>query len=487
MFCTHCGRKIPDDSRRCPVCRADLTYETSVIRDEDDDMPGRKKGRYAALIFGLVAALALIECLWFFVLSPRRIESKTDTFTAQGTAAGGNQTPGGQGTLTGAAKTDSKDSAAGVTTTPSASQTQGQNQGQAQAQGQNQPQGQNQGQVQGQAQAKPAAPTPTPIATPAPTVAPTPVATPTPLPTPQATPKPTATPTPLPTPEPTPEPTPQPTTTPEPEYEYNETDWDVYDTDDSKDIIPVTQDFYILPDSSRDIITYDDLADLSDGEINFARNEIYARHGLKFKRADLNEYFRSQAWYEPSVSSQDDIDLSSVEIANVNTMLAYENGEPDPRYEDTGDVEDEFPEEEVPAEDETSEDVEDEFPEDGEVLDGEPADEEDPEDEFADEDPIPYEEQDEDDRFVLMQSDTKKIRTSTLEKLTAEELRIARNEIYARHGYIFQSDDLSEYFSTQIWYEGTVKDQDSIKLSDVELYNIKKIEELEKKLAEQED
>ncbi|MFA5122223.1 YARHG domain-containing protein [Zavarzinia sp.] len=35
---------------------------------------------------------------------------------------------------------------------------------------------------------------------------------------------------------------------------------------------------------------------------------------------------------------------------------------------------------------------------------------------------------------------------------TAWELDIMRNEIFARHGYIFKRNDLSDYFSNQPWY-----------------------------------
>ena len=41
----------------------------------------------------------------------------------------------------------------------------------------------------------------------------------------------------------------------------------------------------------------------------------------------------------------------------------------------------------------------------------------------------------------------------TLEGKTLVELRLMRNEIYARHGKIFNSKDLREYFSKQSWYE----------------------------------
>lgn len=41
-------------------------------------------------------------------------------------------------------------------------------------------------------------------------------------------------------------------------------------------------------------------------------------------------------------------------------------------------------------------------------------------------------------------------------KLSKEQLVIARNEIFARHGYIFQTDDIAEYFDACSWYHGTI-------------------------------
>ncbi|WP_394522954.1 YARHG domain-containing protein [Lacrimispora sp. JR3] len=38
--------------------------------------------------------------------------------------------------------------------------------------------------------------------------------------------------------------------------------------------------------------------------IHLAKNEIYARHGYIFKSEDLNNYFKGQIWYEPSVSPE---------------------------------------------------------------------------------------------------------------------------------------------------------------------------------------
>lgn len=55
--------------------------------------------------------------------------------------------------------------------------------------------------------------------------------------------------------------------------------------------------------------------------------------------------------------------------------------------------------------------------------------------------------------------------------LSKKELRIIRNEIYARHGYIFKTDDMKVYFSSQPWYKGTRSDVSSL-LSDIEKKNV---------------
>lgn len=47
-----------------------------------------------------------------------------------------------------------------------------------------------------------------------------------------------------------------------------------------------------------------------------------------------------------------------------------------------------------------------------------------------------------------------------LSGLTAEELRIARNEIYARHGRTFESGDINAYFSGKSWYHGSTAPDD---------------------------
>ena len=38
--------------------------------------------------------------------------------------------------------------------------------------------------------------------------------------------------------------------------------------------------------------------------------------------------------------------------------------------------------------------------------------------------------------------------------MSARELHYAKNEIYARHGRIFDSAELREYFESKSWYDG---------------------------------
>ena len=61
------------------------------------------------------------------------------------------------------------------------------------------------------------------------------------------------------------------------------------------------------------------------------------------------------------------------------------------------------------------------------------------------------------------------------------ERRLAKNEIYARHGRMFDSADLQDYFESKSWYKGTVKpsDFDESVLNKYEKANIDLISSME--------
>lgn len=67
-----------------------------------------------------------------------------------------------------------------------------------------------------------------------------------------------------------------------------------------------------------------------------------------------------------------------------------------------------------------------------------------------------------------------------LNKLDSKELAILRNSIYAKHGYIFSTEEVSEYFSQFSWYKPLSKDVGK-KLNNIDKENIKNIIAIEKK------
>lgn len=61
-----------------------------------------------------------------------------------------------------------------------------------------------------------------------------------------------------------------------------------------------------------------------------------------------------------------------------------------------------------------------------------------------------------------------------LDGKTANELRFMRNEIFARYGYIFKSQDLTKYFNSKQWYNPTKANIDD-QLTAVDKSNIQRI------------
>lgn len=58
-----------------------------------------------------------------------------------------------------------------------------------------------------------------------------------------------------------------------------------------------------------------------------------------------------------------------------------------------------------------------------------------------------------------------------IEGCSKKDIRLMRNAIFARHGYIFKNKELADYFSTMDWYEPRYSDVTS-KLTEIELKNI---------------
>jgi hypothetical protein len=62
--------------------------------------------------------------------------------------------------------------------------------------------------------------------------------------------------------------------------------------------------------------------------------------------------------------------------------------------------------------------------------------------------------------------------------MTKYDLKIMRNEIYARHGYIFKTGEMKSYFAEQSWYRGQYDDVTSM-LTSIEKQNAELIKKYE--------
>ncbi len=77
------------------------------------------------------------------------------------------------------------------------------------------------------------------------------------------------------------------------------------------------------------------------------------------------------------------------------------------------------------------------------------------------------------------QASSTRLQSIDLTGFTKQELKLMRNEIMARHGYIFKSPELDNYFRKQNWYTPLTNDVSNV-LTEVEKQNIALIKQAEK-------
>lgn len=87
------------------------------------------------------------------------------------------------------------------------------------------------------------------------------------------------------------------------------------------------------------------------------------------------------------------------------------------------------------------------------------------------------------DYYIFPKSGSEKLIEADMAELTKENLTLARNEIYARHGLVFKGEVFKNYFSKKSWYapNPNFKGSDG-ELTDIETYNIQFILNHEKQL-----
>lgn len=92
--------------------------------------------------------------------------------------------------------------------------------------------------------------------------------------------------------------------------------------------------------------------------------------------------------------------------------------------------------------------------------------------------------------YFFPESSSRYLTDEEISVYNSDQLELAKNEIYARHGRQFVTDYIADYFNSKSWYQGTIDpdtfdaEQNSI-FNEYELANISKIAEWEEQKASQ--
>ena len=90
--------------------------------------------------------------------------------------------------------------------------------------------------------------------------------------------------------------------------------------------------------------------------------------------------------------------------------------------------------------------------------------------------------------YFFPESSSRYLTDEEINAYSSEQLELAKNEIYARHGRQFVTEYIADYFNSKSWYQGTIdpetfdSQQDSI-FNEYEITNINKITQAEEQKA----
>ena len=230
--------------------------------------------------------------------------------------------------------------------------------------------------------------------------------------------------------------------TDQPGYSYGPV-WDYLEQSASPDLYEADPDSWIFYDSDQRLLVEDELAMLTLQELCYARNEIYARRGRLFASRELQDYFDQKNWYFGSIPPEQFTDelLSETEQANVRLLYEAEHARSSEGY----------------------------------LLDEEYS--------YAGIGSYAgyYTYGKEQDEYIFWDSSIRHLTEEETSQLSLQELCYARNEIYARRGYIFRSRELREYFGGKSWYYGTIPASEfsETTLNECEVYNIELLKRCE--------
>ena len=91
---------------------------------------------------------------------------------------------------------------------------------------------------------------------------------------------------------------------------------------DSKTSTDSSGSSYVIKDSSTRRLSESEVSSFSDDQISIAQNEIWARHGRKFKNNWLQTYFNKQSWYTGTIEADNFLnEYTPTEIEDYNSKL----------------------------------------------------------------------------------------------------------------------------------------------------------------------
>ena len=143
----------------------------------------------------------------------------------------------------------------------------------------------------------------------------------------------------------------------------------------------------------------------------------------------------------------------------------------------------EEPKDNKPPVEQNEDDLQEDDVQEGNTQEDEIQDDEVQEDEVQDDETQDQDTQvEKDSTYILPDSNSRKLTRADLQGLSKEKLRLARNEIFARHGMIFGVPDLDAYFGEKSWYKPTYSYDDfydKVEMSAIEEVNVALINQVE--------
>ena len=149
-----------------------------------------------------------------------------------------------------------------------------------------------------------------------------------------------------------------------------------------------------------------------DGEqIQFIINQIYAKNGYVFRTTEIQNYFSRMPWYVPVSGDASRLQMSSVDRSNLNLLVSYRDGQSG----NTSGL--------------------------GWMWTRRAVDSE--------------------------------LTSGYVRNLSDYDIQLLINTIYAKNGYIFETDSLQYMFEGQAWYHGVTRDASALNFSSLDQKNLR--------------